>query len=719
MRTTLLLLTLTLQLTASFAQEIVKGKITDQRGQGLPGANIYIKHTFDGASSDKEGNFLLKTKRTGNDTLVVSFLGYENSEHPIHLRYNGEGLTIRLKEAFNKLEAVTISVGAFEASDEKKYAALKPLDIVTTAGATADISAALNTLPGTQKVGETGRLFVRGGDGSETRTFIDGLWVQNPYYSTLGNTASRGRFSPFLFKGTTFSTGGYSAEYSQALSSTLSLNTIDFPTHNKTDLGLMTVGASAAQTLVGKKQSITTDLGYWNLAPYFAIVKQNRDFDKAPEVFQGSAVYRNKITERGLLKVYGSYSRSIVGIHQLDDVSLSREVPTQLDNSFGYLNASYKDFIGSRWVVTTGVAYNYTKDDYKIDQLNFQKKEQAIHLKNTWKYDLSERADLRVGAESFFTKTTFTTNIENFRRQQLNDELTGAFVESDIYLTNNLTLRPGLRFDYSTLIAEPTFNPRISTAYKTSSYSQVSFAYGQFAQLPSSDLMRYDSKLKYEKADHYILSYQVMKNDRTLRGELYHKKYNNLTTYSGQPNGPLSSLANKGNGYANGFDLFWRDKKTFKNIDYWISYSYLDTRRLYQNFPKEAIPTFASTHNLSIVYKHFISEIRTQLGATVSYGSPRRFNNPNQEEFNEGKTPAYKDLSVNAAYLYKENIIFFASVTNVLGTNNIFGYRYALAADEEGQFRREAINQGAPRFFFVGLFITLSQDKKENQLDTL
>ena len=76
---------------------------------------------------------------------------------------------------------MSIVAGAFEASDEKRAAALKPLDILTTAGANADIASALNTLPGTTRVGEEGKLFVRGGAASETRYYLDGLPVQSFY----------------------------------------------------------------------------------------------------------------------------------------------------------------------------------------------------------------------------------------------------------------------------------------------------------------------------------------------------------------------------------------------------------------------------------------------------------------------------------------------------------------------------------------------------------
>ena len=159
----------------------------------------------------------------------VSFLGFETYTDTIEI--NGGELTIdiAIKESFNELKAVVISAGAFEASDEKRGTILKPLDIVTTAGASGDIYGALTTLPGATQVGNDDGFYVRGGSDYETMTIIDGIPVQNPFFSTVPDVPSRGRFAPLLFKGTVFSTGGYSAEYGQALSSAIILNTADMP----------------------------------------------------------------------------------------------------------------------------------------------------------------------------------------------------------------------------------------------------------------------------------------------------------------------------------------------------------------------------------------------------------------------------------------------------------------------------------------------------------
>ena len=58
----------------SFAQNEISGKITDEKGVGIPGANIYLEGTYDGASSDENGNFKFNTTEIGTKMLIVSFL---------------------------------------------------------------------------------------------------------------------------------------------------------------------------------------------------------------------------------------------------------------------------------------------------------------------------------------------------------------------------------------------------------------------------------------------------------------------------------------------------------------------------------------------------------------------------------------------------------------------------------------------------------------------
>ena len=114
-----------------------------------------------------------------------------------------------------------------------------------------------------------------------------------------------------------------------------------------------------------------------------------------------------------------------------------------------------------------------------------------------------------------------------------------------------------------------------------------------------------------------------------------------------------------------------------------------------------------------------MSDWRSQISATYSFNSGRPYDNPNVTEFMSEKTKSFNNLSLSWAYLVSQQKILFFSVTNILGTENIFGYQYANSPDLNGQFQRQAITQPASRFVFVGFFWTISDNKKSNNLDNL
>ncbi|MEO1053635.1 MAG: TonB-dependent receptor [Bacteroidota bacterium] len=704
------------------AQTTVSGLILDHKQEPVIGANVYIKDTYDGASTDLDGQFAFHTNEMDSQILVVSAIGYETAELAITLA--GEALTfeVTLKEAFNRLDAVTISAGSFSAGEDSKREVLKPLDIATTAGATADIAGALNTLPGTQTVGETGRLFVRGGAGNETKTFIDGMQVLSAYSPSFPNTATRGRFSPFMFSGTSFSTGGYSAEYGQALSSALILNTKDEATSNRGDISIMSVGLEGAYTHAWERSSFAGKLQYVNIAPYFGLIPQELDIEKAPESLDGNFAYRLKLNETDMLKVYTNFNHARLTSRVSDIDNPEQKTRIDLTNNYRYVNASYTDILNDQWSLRTGVSYTSNVDDIDLNQDQVREQERGGHVKWVLAYDHSERLSVSFGSDVFTRKYTqaYRTH-ETGRLDQLdfNESIVAGFGEMDFYFSNRFVTRFGLRTEHNTLNNQFNLAPRLSLGYKTSEHGQVALAYGQFHQTANNDLIRINNLLENEKADHYILNYQVIKSQRTFRVEVYHKQYRDLVKFDAADIFNPTAYNNAGNGYARGLDVFWRDAKTIKGLDYWVSYSYLDTERDFRDHPISAMPTFASKHNFSIVTKYFVNSIKTQVGATYSMASSRPFYNPNLPGFNQGRTRAFQDLSVNFSHLVNSFIILHGSVTNVFGFNNVFGYEYGNVRNEEGQFNRRAITQPAPRFIFVGLFITLAKDKSINQLPNL
>jgi hypothetical protein len=706
--------------TAAFAQNTISGKVVDKKGKFIAGANIYIDGTYDGATTNENGQFSFSTTATGNQVLIASFLVYETSKTTINVA-DFQNKTIVLLESSNTLDAVVISAGTMETGDKARVAVLKPLDIVTTSGSAGNIIAALQTLPGTQSVGEDGRLFVRGGEANETQTFVDGIRVAQPYNATIGNVPTRGRFSPFLFSGIAFSTGGYSAEYGEALSSVLLLNTEDTPDQNKTEISLMTVGLGLGNTQKWNKSSLSVNSSYINLAPYQAVIPQNIDWNRPFQSLSGESVYRYNFNN-GILKVYAAFDSSQLDINQ-ENINAPDKIRVAVNNNNFYFNTSYNGRFGSGWQLVSGLSYGYSKNQIGLDLDNVNNDENAAHLKVKLKKNFSNYFKLSFGSDYFITKVDedFTPNMGTTTSIGYNATIGAFFTEADILFSKKLAAKVGLRASYNNLLDESTISPRISMAYKVAKNSQFSMAYGNFTQSPGVDYIKYSKlhQFESESASHYILNFQYNKDNQTFRAETYYKAYDNLVKYDTPTIAYNSVFNNTGSGYAKGLDIFWRDGKTIKNLEYWLSYSYIDTKRDYKNFPTAATPTFVADHSLSLVTKYFISDWRSQIGFTNSFSSGRPYNNPNETAFMNGKTKAYNNLSFNLAYLISQQKILYFSVSNVLGTQNVFGYDYARNPDNTGFYNRKEIIPTADRFFFVGFFWKISNDKKDNQLKNL
>jgi outer membrane cobalamin receptor len=701
------------------AQTNISGKVTDKKNNPIFGANIYLDGTYDGGSTNEKGEFSFETDEKAIQTLVISFISFETYVKTADVSVCNN-LEIKLRDDVNALDAVVINAGLFEAGEKAKVTVLKPLDIVTTASAMGDFVSALQTLPGTATVGEDGRLFVRGGEAEETQIFIDGARVFTPFTPTTNNIPTRGRYSPFLFKGISFSTGGYSAEYGQALSSVLLLSTIDEPDQEKTDISFMTVGLGLGNTQKWKNSSFSINTSYMNLAPYLALFKDRNTWNKPFQFLSGEMVFRQQFKDDSMLKLYSAYSYSDFDVLQ-DNINFDDGFRIGLNNRNLYFNASYKNKFGNNWKYETSASFTNDHTNMKIIEEDVHSNENSLHLKAKLKKRFSSSARLSFGTEYFntnYNESYAPINSSKFK-YGFNNTILATFIETDIFFSKNLAAKIGIRAENTSLLNEFTLSPRASISYKSGKKSQFSFAYGQFYQNPKNDYLKFSQDFDSENTSHLIANFQSVKQGQVFRIEAYHKAYNSLVKYPDlQPNF-TSNFNNKGGGFAKGFDIFWRQNGKIKNTDYWISYSYLDTERDYINYPTAARPSFASKHNLSIVTKHWIKGWKSQIGFSYQFASGRNYTNPNEPGFLNNKTKNFNNLSFNWAYLIDPQKILYFSVNNILGTKNVFGYDYKNTPNTNGNFDRQAIIPNADSFFFVGFFWTISDDKKSNQLNNL
>ncbi|MFH0758600.1 MAG: TonB-dependent receptor [Bacteroidota bacterium] len=706
---TMTILLFILAIAEAGAQSTISGTVTDRKNAPIPYANIYFRGSYDGAITDTLGEFSYISDASGPQVLVISSVGYADAA--IGLTADGEDTSIHvvLEEEMNQLNEVTITAGVFSASDKKKSATLTSFDIATTASAMGDIYGAYATMPGSQKVGEEGMLFVRGGEGYETKTYMDGMLVQSPYFSSMPDIPTRGRFSPLLFSETVFSTGAYSAEFGNALSSVVDLTTNGLEPGDKASIGIMTVGANGSFSKRWENSSLALTGLYANNGLHHRLFKQHVDWISDPVLWDGMAMFRQKIGETGLLKSFISFNSNEMEMNY-DNFEMGTMDRIEIKDGALYANTTYSGQLNEKWLIKTGVAYGGDKENLNYNDLPVCTSKSATTAKLVFTHLTSKRVKIRAGSDvvrEVYRKSVIPDTVITM---QMIDIQASVFIESELKLTNKLALRLGARSGYSSLLDELTLLPRVSAAFKTGEFSQVSMAWGKYRQKPENEYLMFAPKLSPERSDHYVLNFQYRKENRIFRIESYVKRYDDLVKYDALYSPDATAYNNNGFGYARGVDLFWRDQKSLKGVDYWISYSFLNTRRNYKDYPASTVPSYASAHNLSLVYKQFLKPLNTFVGMTYSFASGRPYDDRNSEEFMSGRTKPYNDISLNLTYLlrlFKKECIVHMSMTNLFNFQNEFGYRYSNTPGEDGCYASQAIVPNAGRQAILLLMLSL------------
>lgn len=696
----------------------VRGRVTDgATGEALPGASVWLVGTYDGATTDLSGHFAFTTERYGAGLVRISLAGYASDSILTALQSDTVRLTFALREATARVGEVVITAGALEVSDRSRGAVLTPLDVVTVASAGADMYGALRTLPGAQvSTGDVEGLFVRGGTGSETQTFVDGLLMRHPFFASVPDFAVRGRFNPFLFQGTVFSTGGYSAQYGQAMSAVVLLETLDLPERTESRLSLTCLGASAGRQQMWERQGRAAgiEVNYTHLGPYFALVRQGPDFAQAPENVGGEAFFRQKTGANGLLKAYTYYNFGRVGFQ-----STAPDGQAQifgLRNRNALTNLTWSGSLHERWHLYAGASVS--RDFSRISSAYTTVGQDTFSLRQTLAQGrlmatcaLSTTTLLRWGAEHQAGIEVFEN--ERYGRSTLSEHFTAAFAEADLTLGQRAALRAGVRVEHSALLRQSNAAPRLSLSHRAGLHGQVSLAWGHFYQKGDS-LLRWREQWGalpgFQRAEHFIVQYQWLKDGRLLRAEAFYKRYAHLVSTS-------DGIGNEGYGHAGGLELFARDRALLGALDGWVSYSFLDTRRRFWWYPTAVEPPFAARHTVNAVARRFFPKLQTNLSLSYSGATGRTYWRPGQpaEALFTERTPAFHNLSISVSYLTRIGRAFaiaVVSVQNVPGVEQVFSYRFS----PDGQ-TRQAITPPARRFFFAGLFLNWGADQRREVLE--
>ena len=657
------------------AQTTISGVVTDGR-EPLASANVFMIGTIDGYLTDSLGRFSFTTSKTGEVTLKATFIGYEDYTLTADVSQLSH-LTIRMSERATSINEVVVTASTFSFGKSENFKTMDALDVVMAGNSCGDIVAALQTLPGTQMVGENGKLYVRGGESDECQTFINGMHVLVPYSTNTKNTAVRGRFSPFMFKGINFSLGGYSGEYGQALSAVLPMETTDAATSDKFGVSASLVDWNVGGTKAYRNSSLSFNAALTSMGLYDRLFTQRQDFTRPYRKLSGEAQYKKEFNTSSVLKSYIGYDLTSVG-QRIDGRNLS------LKEHNIYANVTHRAAIGRGYTLFTGIANSSVLsdiDDARTSGDHYHNFRNEVHLKADVRKVCSDALKLSAGVEDYIRNSRMRYDAYLY---QLDYNVFAAHIDAQWRVIPHMFLNMSARTEF--MKSDWLLMPRATLSYIPTKHLQFSLVSGRYSQTIGDDYLAQSQKnLSQSTADHAILSMQYKSQATILRIEPYWKKYHHLPLLEDgiyQPHGY---------GTSRGVDVFVESHSFIKHLITTFSYSFNDSKRLYLNYTEELMPDFASRHNLRLTAKYAVG--KAIIGLAESYASGRHFPN--------GSTPHYNSVDVNLTYLLSPKVIIYSSLNNVFGRTNIFRY------DAVGS----PVVPSRDRFLYIGIFVSLKNNK--------
>ena len=704
---------------------MLRGVVT-ARGTPLAGVNVFDLASLAGVITRDDGAFSIPP----TDTLVTRMhlvarrIGYRPIDTTVVCCRSPVAIAL---EPLATLTSISVLAGRFTANAAERTVALTPLEVMTTPGG-GDVNSAVKTLPGVQNVDEGSGLFVRSGDFTETRTFIEGapMFTTYQFESPTGSVA--GTINPFLTDGITFSSGGFGANWGNALSGVVDLRSQARPqsTYVSVNATMLSVGAGTAIRLPhGFGVSATAGLN--DLSLLFDVNGSPRDYRPPPHGNSLSAQAIWEYSPSGRIKLFALRQQNAFGI-EVNDPS----VPSVLSSNRAsdIIVTSLRDTLG-KWrpfinASTSGLRRSETKG--VLDARSRLRSWQA-HAETG--YVWSDRLTTTAGMEGERIAATYETQYPTFSydpgpgapssRSAL--DRAGArdaeFLQLDLRLLSSIELLAGARTDRSAFATARTSDPRVSMAWAPMDSLTFTASWGIYHQVADPVFLEQAanvSTLPALRAEMSIIGVQLGDGARFTRVEAWRKEYRDLVGLT-RDYATVAGLE----GQASGVDFFARTAAPFDTRAR-LTWSMAWSRRADPNTLLVAPAPFDVTHSVTAVLErdwssgwHVGIAQRFATGrpftdvSGAAYDSTRTLFIPSYGAPNNLRLPDYRraDIAISRARTLSGDrfLVIFGALQNPFDTRNLLGYTWT-----RDYATRVPVRSTINRTFFIGANLARSRN---------
>ena len=204
------------------AQINISGKVLDSESKPIEFATVRIANTAIGTTTGLDGSYSLSVAEKDTIEVIFSCIGYKERHQKLIKAEGKVNLTIKLTDITTELQGVTVTEYRKQTNGMQNLDA-KSLQQTTSVSGNG-VEALLSTVAGVSSKNEMSSQYsVRGGSYDENSVYINGIEVYRPLLISSGQQEGLSIINPNLVGNIQFSTGGFSAEYGDKMSSVLDI----------------------------------------------------------------------------------------------------------------------------------------------------------------------------------------------------------------------------------------------------------------------------------------------------------------------------------------------------------------------------------------------------------------------------------------------------------------------------------------------------------------
>lgn len=516
----------------------LSGVIVDEAtGESLPFANIKVKNSTNGTSTNTDGYFTLFNVPSDTSVLEVLYVGYKDKFVALSPKLLSEKLVIGLKTNAEILDEVVVTAEKREllsVSDGISMVSISPKEIKTLPSlGEHDIFRSFQLLPGISGSNESSSgLFVRGGTPDQNLILYDGFSVYHVDHLF-------GMFSAFnsnAIKDVKLYKGGFESKFGGRVSSVMDITGKDgnendfnlggsvsflsvngfteiplggngsiiitgrrsfksflynniFDSFNSDDGDSSDLGASSTTTSMGggkgnRVMEATEPSSYFYDLNAKATYKLDKDifslsFYNGQDDLDNSNAFnmtRGEMTMQGGsndITKWGNWGSSGKWSRKWNDVFYSN---TLLSFSNYY---SERDLSMTRTIIRNEESFDRTSGTYEDNNL------QDLSFKNDNEFKIGQNNQLEFGLQTthYNIDYSYTMN-DTISIQERNDNalLSTVYLQDNINLFNKLTLVPGIRASHYSVTNKLYYEPRMSLKFDLTKKLRLKAAWGDYYQ---------------------------------------------------------------------------------------------------------------------------------------------------------------------------------------------------------------------------------------------